>query len=406
MEKKSKVKRFSKIYYGDRSKKKNPIFLIFLYSFVFCFVAVLSYLTAMGINSYFNRPHCTKIEPLPSEVESEKTEVGTSDDKKNVAEGENGSNSQKAGDNEAKNPAVNDDKAGVNAGLQINGVEVDLKTLNSKLAFEKFIEKAKADKKNAIVVCLKGDDGRLRYESELELAHKWKTLPTKKVVDYEEIVKKIKNENLIPIARMSAFYDQTAPSVENENTFVCENSSGGGVNVNVFSGGGGFKKGKWLDITKNSVRKYVTGLALEMTKLGFEHILIDNAWFPVFKSKYELENFENEVYDENMRFKAISKFFDELNSSGVSSIISYPGNVFFDSDISNSLFGKLSVLKKVKIHAPIFLNEAGVKKCETSLIELASSLVFVPELYSNTKKINNLLNKFDSYEINSNLIVR
>lgn len=405
VEKKSRVKRFSKIYYRKGSKTKSPASLIVIYSIVFVLIAAFSYLFSMGLNSYFKRPHCTKIELLPEEVE-DGTEKGGLVVEKNGDGSADGSNFDENGGSNKKGVLNGEAEQKDFANGRVNGVEVDLRILESSSAFEKFLKKAKDDGKNAVIVHLKGDDGKLVFDSELKLAQEWKTVFARKGINFEEVAEKIASEGLIPVGRMSAFFDQTAPSVENENTYIFENSGGGKARVNVFSGGEGFKRGKWLDATKSSVRAYVVGLAAEITKLGFKHVLIDNAWFPLFKTTYETENFENEFCGEKERLKALSKFIDDLQASGVKAIFSYPGRVLYDSDLAVSLFGNLNLLKKVKLHAPIFLNEAEIKKCEQVLIELATSLVFIPELYSNSRNINNLLKKFSSYEIDSNLVVR
>lgn len=390
---KSKVKRFSKIYYTKKSKTRSPIALALIYFFVFVFIAVFSYLFSMGLNSYLKRPHCTKIEFQPEEFEESETS------RNDMAPRSKKHDSQEKGD------SANDFES-KNFNNVFNGVEVDLKTIKSSDAFDKFLKQAKAESKNAVVVCLKGPDGKLAFDSSLQLAQEWKTIFAESSINFEEVAEKIKESGLIPIARMSAFFDQTAPSVERNNTYIIKKTEADKGTVNVFGAETGHKKGKWLDATKQKVRAYVVGLAVEMVNLGFKYVLIDNAWFPSFKTTYERENFENGFCDEKARLNAMSKFIDELQAGGVKAILSYPSKVLFDSDLAISLFGSSNLLKKIKMHAPIFLEESEIKKSEQVLIEIDNRLVFSPELYSNSKNINKLLEKLRSYEIGSKFIIR
>lgn len=389
MKKQEKVKRYSRIYKDSLKKKKSVKSLILFYFVLFVVIAAASYFVTMGVRSFLNRPRCTKIGPI-EEVDQIKNSNSASVNSENIA---------------VKNSKID------NINLEIKGEEVDLKTFMNNKMFNSFLAKIRNNEKNAVVVCLKGEDGRLAYDSNLDSANNWNTVAKNGISSsyLENAVEKIRDEGLIPIARISAFFDQLAPSVDYDNSFVFDKGRAGNFNekVHVFSAVSGFKMGKWLNAMKAEARTYIADVAVEIMSKGFEYVLIDNVCFPVFKSKVELENSDD--FDDELKINALLKFLDELNRRGVRFILSYPARVIYDHVLSQNLFGGIKFLDKFRNHAPFFENEGEIKKCEKTFSKIlgSSNSYFIaprlPSFWNNSSRVKNLLQKS---LINSNLVVK
>ncbi len=377
MEKNKRVKRYSKIYKKNIAKH-SVVKTVFLNIFLFIFIATISYLSVMALNAYLRRPHCTHIGVIDDDVESDEitSETNVVDNAQNVDSGSN----------------IID--------VQLNAVEIDLKTLLSKSEFNKFLKQAVEEGRNALIICLKNTDGKIKYESNLDLVEKWKT-GEKSKVNFKEIVNKIKQEGFIPIARMSAFFDQTAPSVKNENSFVLNKSN----KVNVFSKLPTTKSGKWLNASEPVVRSYITQLAVEITDFGFEYILFDNVYFPLFETKNEKTSFKNITAEE--RSEVLSNFIFELQRKGVNSIFSYPAKVLFDDELAEKLFGdEKFIWKYFKNQAPIFSNESEYEQFIKNFDKMYTNVIAAFDLSSGKWNKNKINNQFESTEIKSILILK
>ncbi len=340
----------------------------------------------MALNSYLKRPHCTKITlPDPSEV-------GDENYKQKVKVGGQSSS-------EINFSLV---------GKQINAVEVDFKTVSGKRGeFDKFLDGIENEGFNAVIVCLKGPDGKLCYDSQVEQAIEWQTVSKKADVDLAEVVDRVERRGLIPIARIVAFFDQTAPGADRQNTFLdYYDSSSGDRNssrstsersdfkVHMFKrNGAGFAGGMWLDASKPVVRKYVADLACEAVNFGFKYVVFDYAFFPPVSEKREKDIYSQEGgLNGKVKADCILKFVRELENRRVVSILSYPVRAIFDydgalnknDDFGNNLFGDVDfVIGSFKNHAPIFevsSFESDFKKYEDFLSGLKFKVFVAPEV--------------------------
>lgn len=342
----------------------------------------------MALNSYLRRPHCTKITlPDPSEVDV----VGDDEHVKQKVLGDGQSN-------------------GINfslVGKRINAVEVDFKTISGKRGeFDKFLDRIENEGANAVIVCLKGPDGKLCYDSQVEQAIEWQTVAKKADVDLVEVVDQIEKRGLIPIARIFAFFDQTAPGVDRQNTFLDYGESSSDRNsgrrrseradfkVHMFKkSGAGFAGGMWLDASKPVARKYVADLACEAVNFGFKYVIFDYAFFPPVSEKRDMAIYSQEGgLNSRVRADCILKFVRELENRGVISVFSYPVRAVFDDgeavnkngDFGNNIFGDVdSVIGSFKNQAPIFEAssfESDLEKYEDFSSGLKSKVFVSPEV--------------------------
>lgn len=385
-----KVKRYSKIYKSSSLKRKHKTLnLVLVYFIVFLGLATISYFMSIAFISFLRRPHCTEIGSVGEFAEDNKIEGG----------------GIKAN---SKNNQFNFKNVDESIDLNLSGVEVDLNTVAKVNLFDGFLSKLEKDEKNTVVVCLKGDDGKLVYDSNLELAEKWDSVSSdsKCQINFKDMVKKIKAKGLNAVARISAFFDQTAPSVDFDNSFVFNKSGRVDSNsrVNVFSAFNGVKRGKWLNAMHAHVRNYVADIAAEIMELGFDFVLIDNLCFPIFKSSTELEYLD--YYSNEEKFKSLCNFLDLLKSRGVKFVLSYPARVIYDDDFAQKLFGDVNFFDKFKNLALLFENESEIKKCEKILLDHINDHVIIAKLpfrWHNSLRIKNLLQKC---LINADLVVK
>ena len=186
MARKNKVKRYSRIYRGH-GKNRSWLFHALICLGLFVIIALVVYLIATGVNSYLNRDRHV-------EIEFSQASDADSSVKDNVV----------------------DDMTQKNETLVAS--EIPANKLTDGKYLSEFITKAKNDNKNAIIIPLKNENGNLLYASKITEAEKWGTI-SKNAVDAKKIAAEIQAAGLIPIARVSAFYDQLASHVKRNNSY-------------------------------------------------------------------------------------------------------------------------------------------------------------------------------------------
>jgi len=121
---------------------------------------------------------------------------------------------------------------------------------------------------NAVIFDMKGDDGRLRYVSDLEEAGRWGTSAAG--AGRNEAIRAVTQGEIYTIARVSCFRDNLAPKMQNRLAIrspIGNWRDGSGV--------------RWMSPAVPEARAYVAGVCRELAALGFDEILLDNAGFPL-----------------------------------------------------------------------------------------------------------------------------
>lgn len=121
---------------------------------------------------------------------------------------------------------------------------------------------------NAALFDMKADDGTLGYLSDLELAKTLRTSDANPAVN--PAIQTLTGSGLYTVARVSCFKDNTAPY--QNNTLAIKTNSGYNWR--------GPDDLRWTSPASDTVRQYLAGICVELARLGFDEILLDNAGYP------------------------------------------------------------------------------------------------------------------------------
>lgn len=367
MPRKHKVKRYSRIYRGY-GKNRSWLFHVLMCLGLFLVIALVVYLIATGVNSYLNRERFVEVEI------SQSSDLDSSS-KENV----------------------------LDSILQQEETIVASEIPSSKLTDSKyltqFIETAKHDKKNAIIIPLKNENGNLLYSSKVTEAEAWGAV-SKSAVNAKKIASEIEKAGLIPIARVSAFYDQVASHAKRNNTYSYASKKN---TTYLFKNSATGKSEKWLNPYQNVARKYICDIVKEISDMGYKHVLLDNVSFPD-------TDFNNEVRtnDEGKsKCDILKQFLKELDSTGVSYILSYSWDVLGKEKLANTLYGgnifeygaKRQAILVDLVNKPFSGNNKEiVKKLIETVKNVDPNILIFPTML-NSDSSNNILDEFKTYGI-------
>ncbi|MDE5852539.1 MAG: putative glycoside hydrolase, partial [Oscillospiraceae bacterium] len=298
MPKKYKVKRYSSIY--NRSKKRRSLaFQIIMSVVVFVAIALIVYLISIGVNSYINRE---------SYIELDSSILGTPSDAINTS----------------------DDKC-QNTNEKIIASEISASSIENKSYITEFIKKAKDEGKNSIVVPLKTKDGSILYSTNVQKAKSWETIADSPI-DALSLATKIKDVGLVPIAKISAFYDQIAPHAKRENSYYQGSQK---TTTHLFKNSVTKKTERWLNPYKEVARKYICDIVAELGNLGYSYVLVDNVAFP------DVEFDSSVGTDANGKSKSeiLKTFIKELDNTKVPTIISYDWSAIGGGKSADIIYG-------------------------------------------------------------------
>jgi hypothetical protein len=153
-----------------------------------------------------------------------------------------------------------------------------------KTKIDHYIELANKTEINAYVIDIKSDDGRIMYDSQLDIVNAANA--DTPGFDIREITKKLHDNNIIVIARMVTFKDTTITKYRPELAIKTEN---GEVFKQKESSG---SYSMWLDATNKDAWEYVVSVAEEAIQFGFDEIQFDYIRFPetsLYNYKINLE---------------------------------------------------------------------------------------------------------------------
>lgn len=373
MPKKYKVKRYSSIY--NRSKKRRSLaFQIIMSIVVFVAIALIVYLISIGVNSYINRESYTE---LDSSI------LSAPSDTNNIA----------------------DDKY-QNTSEKIMASEMSASSIENNSYITEFIKKSKDEGKNAVVVPLKTKSGSILYSTNVQKAKSWEAIADY-IIDALDLAKKIKDAGLVPIAKVSAFYDQTAPHAKRENSYYQGSQK---TTTHLFKNSVTKKAERWLNPYKEASRKYICDIVAELGNFGYSYVLLDDVAFP------DVEFDSSVGTDANGKSKSeiLKTFVKELDDIGVPTIISYDWSAIGGGKSSDIIYGGDISTYGIKNQAPIIdiskpptgLSEKNeIIKSAIDYIRNKNSDVFiVPKIPLSSTSKESIISELKSLQIYSNII--
>jgi hypothetical protein len=154
---------------------------------------------------------------------------------------------------------------------------------------------------NAALFDMKADDGTLGYLSELELSKAVRTSDSNPVIN--AAIRSLTGSGLYTVARISCFKDDTTP--HRDNSLSIKTNSG--YNWKDAAGI------RWASPASDAMRKYLADICVELARLGFDEILLDNAGYPI---QGRLDYIKaGSAYDRNKFTDSIDQFYRQVKEA-------------------------------------------------------------------------------------------
>jgi len=152
----------------------------------------------------------------------------------------------------------------------IRGLFVSPNTSRSRERLESLFELGRTTEINTLVIDVKGEDGHIRYPSQLPWAREAGAVDPSRTMDMEAFLHRMEVEGLYPIARIVIVKDDV---LSRAHPRLAVQDTAGGVWVD--------SRGQsWLNLHQRPVWKYVVDLAEEAVRMGFPEIQWDYVRFP------------------------------------------------------------------------------------------------------------------------------
>lgn len=194
-----------------------------------------------------------------------------------------------------------------------------------------FLDTIKSRGYNAVVLQLKDEVGKIYFDSKNEMAVEVSAVSDTKIENLSEVVKTIKDAAVTPIAQIHAFKDRIATKKADAKIKYKGNPEWSWLDA---------ENGKpWLNPYSSVAKKYVTDVALELTDLGFENVMVSSVMFPPVYS-YSLADFgegEKTVSHKDVLANFTMALKKALNDKKANLILNYDAT--FSQDPQNKPYG-------------------------------------------------------------------
>lgn len=162
------------------------------------------------------------------------------------------------------------------ADSEINAFYVDFDSLKANAGnIDGYLKGLKDKGYNAVYVELKTADGLVTFKTENEFVKKYQAV-AEGAVDIDSVIAAVKENNMIPIAKITALRDSHSSHVDNDNSFAYLDQLDTNWLDNRFDLGGK----SWLNPYMEQARLYIASLSKEASDRGFEMIVLEDVIFP------------------------------------------------------------------------------------------------------------------------------
>lgn len=219
------------------------------------------------------------------------------------------------------------------ADTALKAVNLPVDTARDPAALSAFLDQAKADGANAVVLELKDTAGKLLYASAVPQAAEYGAV-SENALDLNTVAAAINQSGLKPVAKLSAFMDKTAPNVARNNGYLYEGSGSAWWDNAVNSGGK-----PWLNPYKAAACDYLIAIQNELVASGFKTVIWHKVEFPEVR-RFDSANMgpeANGVTQQQALSNFIARAESEAQTNGATVYISYPVSASFG--VNQSWFG-------------------------------------------------------------------
>jgi len=152
---------------------------------------------------------------------------------------------------------------------------------------------------NAAIFDMKADDGSLGYVSNVALAISAKASSGDPAIN--AAITNLNNiEGMYTVARVSCFKDNLLSNADRSLNIITNSGYRWTDPDNI----------KWSSPTNATVRQYITDICVELAKLGFDEILLDNAGYPTQGNLGYIK--KGDAYDKTVFPTVVSGFYEQV----------------------------------------------------------------------------------------------
>ncbi|MDR0222475.1 MAG: putative glycoside hydrolase [Oscillospiraceae bacterium] len=179
-----------------------------------------------------------------------------------------------------------------------------LNVLSSPTSLSAFIEEAKSEGYDAVVVELKDEDGRLLYKSGVAAVAGDGDIIAG-TLTAKQIAESFSNAGIRPIARINTLKDRLAPAKIKDVSYRFADGNSAWLDDRPENGGK-----FWANPFLQGTADYISDITAELYEAGFGDVIYANVVFPDFR-KYDLTILSRRDTDEKTRFSALADFVNK-----------------------------------------------------------------------------------------------
>ncbi len=162
--------------------------------------------------------------------------------------------------------------------LKQTSVTVPGSALESEAALKKFVQSAKTAGYDKIVFVLKDATGKLLYNSQIESIKGNNTIVNGKLTA-KQIADICLKEDIVPSAAVTTLFDHLTPTVLTQTNYFATEEQGGWIWHDADEEHNGQR---WMSPFQTDTLKYFGDITAELTKAGFEEVVLQDTVFPPF----------------------------------------------------------------------------------------------------------------------------
>ncbi|MDR0197375.1 MAG: putative glycoside hydrolase [Oscillospiraceae bacterium] len=178
--------------------------------------------------------------------------------------------------------------------------------LASFASLSTFIEEAKSEGYEAVVVEMKDEEGKLLYKSNIpDIADDEDIVAGN--LTAKQIAEGFSNAGIKPIARISTLKDKIAPEKIKDVSYRFADESYAWLDDRWENGGK-----PWANPFLSGTKAYISKITAELYEAGFVDIIFANVVFPNFRA-YDLTILPSKVTNEKTRYSALADLINEVS---------------------------------------------------------------------------------------------
>ena len=211
-------------------------------------------------------------------------------------------NSQNASSEEPV--VVRPDRTEYAAGLS---VVLDREIVRNSEKFELFLQSAKAQGVENVIIELKDAEGYLYYKSNLKDAKNCKAISSNAITNLSAIIAKLRENGIAVTAKINCFSDRIATDIV--DAAVKYQGDNGGKWLDDYKENGGKS---WLNPYSDAAVNYLLDIAKELTNMGVDNVLLSSLRFPGGHQQFAYYGYDSTTVS---REECLARFVSKMKST-------------------------------------------------------------------------------------------